>query len=56
VLYSTGQCVGQCRQSVEVCCYDRVLREASTETVTSGLKVLYSSFKVLYCCSLVVLH
>ena len=50
---NAGQCVGQ---SVGVCCYNRVSKEASTEAVISSLKVLYSNFKVLYCCSLVVLH
>ena len=49
VMDNAGQCVG-------VCCYYRVSREASTESITSSLKVLYSSFKVLYYCSLVVLH
>ena len=48
--------LGSVGQSVGVCCYDRVLKEASTEAVISSLKVLYSSFKVLYSCSLVVLH
>ena len=53
---NAGQCVGHCRASVGVCCYNRVSKEASTKVVISSLKVLYSSFKVLYCCSLVVLH
>ena len=48
--------LGSAGQSVGVCCYDRVLKEASTEAIISSLKVLYRSFKVLYSCSLVVLH
>ena len=51
-----GNVLGSAGQSVGVCCYNRVSKEASTEAVISSLKVLYSNFKVLYCCSLVVLH